>query len=419
MNTALYDPEQERIKSSIAMAQALRKQGLEPESAGQMLAGFGHQAPVYVSNRQNNQLPFLRSALGQYQENQAQDKMQALMDARQQQEDAFLADRPSETMAQTSPIQGPTQPGEAPLGDVTTQVPKSSQQLAQETRDWTAKAPRYSPLGGTLRQIGMTQAINAPEKRFEAEEAGKRRAEEAAIRANQTLILAEEKAETLRAEKEKDRALRLTLAQMSKGTQNANADLQRQIMEQRLEDMRTKAAAGTAAQQKAGLAQKDKERTLNEALYNIDLMLGIDPDTQQPVKGGGILKKATASGIGSLIDTAAGWFGAAPEGAIEGAKLAPLADPILKMVPRFEGPQSDKDTAVYKAAAGNLSDPTKPRSVRIEAAKTIKEIMVRRKGQFDIMDSTIPGAKPAATPASGLSAEEADELAKLKAKHGR
>jgi hypothetical protein len=398
MNTALYDPEQERIKSSILMAQALRKQGLEPESEGKMLAGFGNQAPVYVSNTHNNQLPFLRSALGQFQEGQAMDKMQALMNQRNAEEDAFLAARPSETMAQTTPIQGPTQPGEAMLGDVTVQVPKPYQTLAQETRDWTSKAPRYSPLGGALKQRGMEQAINAPEKMFEAEEAGKRRAEEAAIRANQTLILAEEKADTLRAEKEKDRALRMTLAQMSKGTQNANADLQRQIMEQRLEDMKAKSAAGTAAQQKAGLSQKEKERTLNEALYNIDLMLGIDPDTQQPVKGGGILKKATASGIGSLVDTAAGWFGSAPEGAVEAAKLAPLADPILKMVPRFEGPQSDKDTAVYKAAAGNLADSTKPKAVRIEAAKTIKEIMLRRKGQFDTKDSVTQGASQPAGP---------------------
>ena len=63
-------------------------------------------------------------------------------------------------------------------------------------------------------------------------------------------------------------------------------------------------------------------------------------------------------------------------------KLKPIADLVLKMVPRFEGPQSDKDTQSYKEAAGQLADPTKPREIRKEAAKTIIRLMENRKGQF-------------------------------------
>ena len=63
-------------------------------------------------------------------------------------------------------------------------------------------------------------------------------------------------------------------------------------------------------------------------------------------------------------------------------KLKPIADLVLKMVPRFEGPQSDKDTQSYKEAAGQLADPTKPRELRKEAAKTIIRLMENRKGQF-------------------------------------
>ena len=92
--------------------------------------------------------------------------------------------------------------------------------------------------------------------------------------------------------------------------------------------------------------------------------------------------KATGSGLGALADSGAGFFGVATEGAQANAAIAPIADLILKQVPRFEGPQSDKDTASYKEAAGNLSDPKKPADVKVAAAKTIIKIMKDRQGQF-------------------------------------
>jgi hypothetical protein len=52
------------------------------------------------------------------------------------------------------------------------------------------------------------------------------------------------------------------------------------------------------------------------------------------------------------------------------------------MVPRFEGPQSDKDTASYKQAAGELANSALPVATRKAAAKTIIRIMENRKNQF-------------------------------------
>jgi hypothetical protein len=52
------------------------------------------------------------------------------------------------------------------------------------------------------------------------------------------------------------------------------------------------------------------------------------------------------------------------------------------MVPRFEGPQSDKDTQSYKEAAGQLADPTLPTKIRKEAGKTVLRLMQSRKNQF-------------------------------------
>jgi hypothetical protein len=96
----------------------------------------------------------------------------------------------------------------------------------------------------------------------------------------------------------------------------------------------------------------------------------------------GLIDQSTGSGLGRLRDVGAGFFGGTTEGAIATAKLKPIADMVLKMVPRFEGPQSDKDTTSYKEAAGQLADPTIPNKIRKEAAKEIIRIMENRKGQF-------------------------------------
>ena len=99
-------------------------------------------------------------------------------------------------------------------------------------------------------------------------------------------------------------------------------------------------------------------------------------------KDGGLIDQSTGSGAGRAVDVAAGFFGQATPGAIASAKLAPIADLVLKMVPRFEGPQSDKDTASYKQAAGQLADPNLPAAIRKEAGRTVVRLMTNRKAQF-------------------------------------
>lgn len=91
----------------------------------------------------------------------------------------------------------------------------------------------------------------------------------------------------------------------------------------------------------------------------------------------GLIPKATSSGLGAHVDAAAGYFGASTAGADANAKLAPLSNRVLMGIPRFEGPQSDKDTATYKEAAGRLGDPTVPASQKMAAAQTIRELLTR------------------------------------------
>jgi hypothetical protein len=100
------------------------------------------------------------------------------------------------------------------------------------------------------------------------------------------------------------------------------------------------------------------------------------------VKDGGLIDQSTGSGAGRLVDLGARFIGEATPGDIAASSLAPIADMVLKMVPRFEGPQSDKDTASYNRAAGQLADPSLPNKIRKEAGKTILRLMQERKNQF-------------------------------------
>ena len=113
-------------------------------------------------------------------------------------------------------------------------------------------------------------------------------------------------------------------------------------------------------------------------------------------KDGGLIDQSTGSGAGRLIDLAAGFGGKAMPGAIAIGKLKPVADLLLKMVPRFEGPQSNADTRSYNEAAGQVADPTLPTEIRKAAGKTVLRIMIARKNQFATADMAAEGAPPAA-----------------------
>lgn len=99
---------------------------------------------------------------------------------------------------------------------------------------------------------------------------------------------------------------------------------------------------------------------------------------------GGLIDQSTGSGAGRLVDIGAGFFGSATPGAIAIGKLQPIADTALKMVPRFEGPQSDADTRSYKEAAGQLANASLPTEIRKAAGKTVMRLMQKRKDQFTV-----------------------------------
>jgi hypothetical protein len=138
--------------------------------------------------------------------------------------------------------------------------------------------------------------------------------------------------------------------------------------------IRTEANAGKRSPNviKAEQAEKNLGRDIERATKEL----------ADITKDGGLIDQSTGSGVGRIADIGARFVGTALEGDIASGKLKPIADMVLKMVPRFEGPQSDKDTQSYKEAAGQLADSSLPREIRKEAGKTILRLMKERKDQF-------------------------------------
>lgn len=158
-------------------------------------------------------------------------------------------------------------------------------------------------------------------------------------------------------------------------------------------------AAGAPAPVKAKMTP-EQEKT---ALKNKEAAKGIDEATsilKDLIKPDSLLDQSTGSYLGSWADAAVRGAGfGATKGSQATAQLRVFADPILKMIPRFEGPQSDKDTQTYKEAAGMLADDTVPAADRRAAAKALLALFERRKGQFEqASGATAPSAAVNAAP---------------------
>lgn len=87
--------------------------------------------------------------------------------------------------------------------------------------------------------------------------------------------------------------------------------------------------------------------------------------------------KPTGSGVGAAIDYAGGLIGRSPSGSVEAAKLKSVGGALVSKMPRMEGPQSDKDVALYKEMAGKVGDATVPVEQRLAALETVKGLWAK------------------------------------------
>ena len=145
--------------------------------------------------------------------------------------------------------------------------------------------------------------------------------------------------------------------------------------------IKTETGAGkpSATFEKTRATREQTQRDLSGALSTL----------KEIVKPGGLIEQSTGSIAGKGVDILARTGGFAMKGDIALGKLQVLSDQILKLVPRFEGPQSDKDTQSYREAAGQLADGTLPREVRKAAAETLIDLYTKRQNQFTLQGAEL------------------------------
>ncbi len=111
-------------------------------------------------------------------------------------------------------------------------------------------------------------------------------------------------------------------------------------------------------------AKSDKRKTI------LDIVAEAEP----------LIEKATGSYLGAARDAAMRVAGESTEGAKATARLKVLEGSLMMNQPRMEGPQSDKDVALYRQMAAAIGDPTVPTEEKKAALSTIKAINQRYMG---------------------------------------
>jgi hypothetical protein len=128
-------------------------------------------------------------------------------------------------------------------------------------------------------------------------------------------------------------------------------------------------------------AEETKKRLADEKRVK-DLGLAVS-EIERAMTPGGLIDSATGGYLSNLFDTAAAVFSIGTNSSAALARLAPIADLALKMVPRFEGPQSNYDVQAYKDAAGDLANPNVPASDKRAAAEEIVRLFKKYQNQFE------------------------------------
>lgn len=108
-----------------------------------------------------------------------------------------------------------------------------------------------------------------------------------------------------------------------------------------------------------------------------------------------LIDQATGSYVGAGVDLAGRAVGYSTEGAKATAKLKVLEGNLMLSQPRMEGPQSDKDTMLYKQMAGQIGDPTVPADIKKAALATIRQIHQKYAGGAPLAKPAmeVPGLK--------------------------
>jgi hypothetical protein len=157
-------------------------------------------------------------------------------------------------------------------------------------------------------------------------------------------------------------------------------------------EMQGQGAYATASGSGAGKADAERDASQNKAASDADEITPIIASIR------GLVPKSTGSGAGALVDKGLGFLGYSTPGAQSIAELQVLGNQLIRRVPRFEGPQSDRDVELYKQAAGDVANPNLPIEVRMAAVDKIDELNQRVRGKGRAASPYAPSAPRTDTP---------------------
>lgn len=119
----------------------------------------------------------------------------------------------------------------------------------------------------------------------------------------------------------------------------------------------------SAAEERSEQEKSQRDRTGKQMMSALN-------DAENILKGG----KATASGIGNVVDAGARMVGVSTPGAQDAARLESLSGWLVANVPRMEGPQSNFDVQNYMTMAGKVGDRTTPIPERTAALQEVRRL---------------------------------------------
>lgn len=125
----------------------------------------------------------------------------------------------------------------------------------------------------------------------------------------------------------------------------------------------------SAAEERSEQERAQRDRTGRQ-------MMSALTDAESILKGG----RATASGIGNVVDAGARVVGVSTPGAQDAARLESLSGWLVSNVPRMEGPQSNFDVQNYMTMAGKVGDRTTPIAERMAALAEVRKLQQKYAG---------------------------------------
>jgi len=204
------DYQDEAFKQQLDYAAALRKAAMSPQV--EMRGNIAVKKSPWETLGQ--------SLASGWEETQAQRGQQELQQRRDAEDQAWLANKPATTeqvpmIPDPGTLSAEEQAQVKALTPADREVPIPYERQATQVQDWATKAPSRSALGQSMRAASAAQILASPQKAVEREDAQEQRRFEVLTKAEEARKLAKQQDAAAAVEKDKDRVLRRSLAELT------------------------------------------------------------------------------------------------------------------------------------------------------------------------------------------------------------